>query len=167
MSASTGGRYLYRLLDDVGDGSGSADMNINGATTPTVFLIKPAASETFNLKRMNIAFIGASMDRGDRYGDLILANGLKVYIGNSEGVTLDYTLQQRIQAWPHWGILAGSDVPSSGGVGFDAMNVRWTFDKGTGEDVELVGAQGDYLAVLVEDDISALGYHFCAVQGTQ
>lgn len=165
MSASDAKRYLYRALDLVGDGSGAFDMAVDGSVAVKTFMIKPGVTEVFTLERINIAAASSNWNDATLYGTLTLANGMRIYLGNDEGVMLDYTIQQRIKAWPHWGLLAGSDVPVEGNAGSDPLNVRWTFEKGTGGPIELVGAQGDYLAIDVADNMSGLDYHYAMVQG--
>ena len=165
MSASEGAKYLYRILDLVGDGSGAFDMAVNGSIVTQTFMIKPGASEIITLERMNIAAASLNWNNATLYGTLTLANGMRIYMGNDDGETIDYTDQQRIKAWPHWGLFAGSDVPVEGNAGADSLLVRWTFSKGTGRPIELVGSQGDYLAIDVPDDMSGLDYQYAMVQG--
>ncbi len=167
MAAVGTEKFIYRILDTVGDGSGTTDMAVDGSTTPVVFMVKPADGETFKFKRLNLVACATSFDRADRYGDLTLATGFEIYTGNSLGVTKDFTAQLKITAWPMWGLLAGSDIPTSAGVGFDSFSVRWTFDKGSGEDIELVGSQGDYFAIKVNDNVAALIYQYVMLQGKQ
>ena len=165
MSASEGLQHVYRILDLVGDGSGAFDMAVDGSSVVQKFMIKPGPTEVFSLVRMNIAAASLNWNDATLYGTLTLANGMRVYMGNDDGVTIDYTAQQRIKAWPQWGLLAGSDVPVEGNAGADPLNVRWTFSRGTGKPIELVGAQGDYLAIDVADNMGGLDYQYAMVQG--
>lgn len=157
--------YIYRELDLVGDGSGSSDMAVNGSITPVEFLIKPPAGKVYILKRMNVVALAASWARADQYGGIALTNGMRILIRNDSITKFEYTLQNKILNWADWGRLAGSDVPTSGGVGHDALVVRWTFAKGTGKDIELVGDQGDELVVIIQDNLSPLEAHTITVQG--
>ncbi len=160
------------MLDLVGDGSGTNDSAINGAVTPQEFTYRPAIDPVYNepivalLERMNIYLETASRITPALYGDVDLSSGvgLTVTVKNADGVIHDFT-PNAITTTQHWGLLAGSDVsPSAFAAGVDAVNVRWTFSKG-GDPLVLDGRNGEYLSVLISDDLSGLTSQLMQVQG--
>ncbi len=165
MAADALSGFQFRILDTVGDGSGTIDQAVNGAVTPVIFKIAPPAGVKYTFKRINIVAASGNWNRADQYGAAgTLSNGIKVYVGNTLGVTKDFTLKKTITAWPLWGLLAGSDIPTTGGVGSDSLSVRWTFAKGR-QDFQLDGDQGDYFAIEIQDDLSGLDYQYAMIQG--
>lgn len=164
MAADALSGFQFKILDTVGDGTGTIDQAVNGATVPVVFKVAPPAGSIYTFKRLNLIAAAANWNRADLYGGLTLTNGIQVYVGNSGGITMDFTEQLTIKAWPYWGLLAGSDIPTTGGVGVDSLSVRWTFAKGRG-DISLDGNQGDYFAIKIQDNLSTLAYQYAMIQG--
>ncbi len=166
---------IDQLLCLNGDGSGTADLAINGAVTPQEFTYRPAIDPEYNvaivalLERMNIYIETASRITPALYGDVDLSSGvgLKVTVKNASDAIIHNFTPSAITVTQHWGLVAGSDVtPSAFAAGVDAVNIRWTFTK-AGSPLVLDGRKGEYLSVLISDDLSGLTSQLMQVQGVR
>ena len=166
MPAVGSKKGLYRLLDLNEDGTGSHEMAVNGTSTPQIFMVKPGPGEKIKIERVLVTGISGNWNRADQFGAAgRLTNGIQVYTASSQGIQEDYTKQETLKCWTDFGLLAGSDVPTSGGSGADALVVRWTCNKGY-QEIELVGDSGDFFAFKIQDNLSSLDYLRVAVQGS-
>jgi hypothetical protein len=145
---------LFQILDTNGNGTGTIEQAAD-FTTPDEFYIQPPDGVTYRLKRLNVYVEAANFDRADRYGSVAaLTNGIQIFVESGGSTTLDLTAQQTIKKSYQWGLLAGSDVPTQGGVGFDALNIRWTFAKGC-KNFILNGSTNDRFVMKLSDNLGA------------
>ena len=173
---------INQVLCLTGDGSGTSEMAINGAVTPQEFTYRPAIDPVYNvaivalLERMNIYIETASRITPALYGDVDLSSGVgvKVTIKDASDAVIHNFTPIALTVTQHWGLVAGSDVtPSAFAAGVDAVNVRWTFSKGkrngsgTPSPLVLDGRKGEYLSVLISDDLSGLTSQLMQVQGVR
>ena len=166
---------IDQMLCLTGDGSGVSEMAVNGAVTPQEFTYRPAIDPIYNvavvalLERMNIYIETASRITPALYGDVDLSSGVgvKVTIKDASNNVIHNFTPVALTVTQHWGLVAGSDVtPSAFAAGVDAVNVRWTFTKG-GSPLVLDGRAGEYLSVLISDDLSGLTSQLMQVQGVR
>lgn len=159
VSGLKGSKFLP--LDISGDGTGSIDMAVNGSITPVIFFRKPPVGTTYQIAKAVIMATSANWNNADEYGAAgTLVNGIRVYVNNDAGDMNEFTAEHRIIDWTHWSLLVGSSSIVSGGTGSDALIVEWTFDS----PIELVGDQGDFIAISVHDDLSGLTYQHGVLQ---
>jgi hypothetical protein len=154
---------ITRMIDTNGDGTGAFEQAI---VTTQKYFIQPPDDVTYILKRMNIYAQDLAFTSADNYGAISggLANGIKVYIENDNGVIKDFTDQMTIKTTYQWGLFAGVDATSIGGAGSDPFNVRWTFARTCG-DIILVGSDNERFVVETQDSLADLDSHICQVQG--
>lgn len=155
---------IEQLLDTVGDGSGTTNM----ATTSDTYLIAPPAGTVYALNRLN-AYIEDGINQkfgANLYGALpALTTGIDISVEAASG-RLKLLSPMSIQKIGHWGLLTGVDMfftnfPDSSA---DMAMVRWTFKKGGGA-IWLNGDKGEFLQIIIHDDLSDLVEHTVSVQG--
>lgn len=80
---------LIRLLDIVGDGSGSTDMSLN-FLTPTIFKIAPPKGTIFYMTEIAITFVASGGITPAGYGSgLALSNGIQfVLLTNNQSIVI-------------------------------------------------------------------------------
>jgi hypothetical protein len=156
---------IYQALDTVGDGSGATNQAVNGSSTPVKFLIKPPVTEKYILKRLNLHAIDSNWNNAGFYGAIaLLANGIRIYIENDEGIIKEYTSNFKIQRTHDWALLAGADVTTIGNAGADPLVVRWTFASGY-SNITLDGSKNERFVMEIPDNLSGLDYQVATVQG--
>ena len=156
----------FSLLDEAGDAVNSAGTFGGTVDSHQAFLVKPSATEVFELARMN----GKASDNAVpalnvMLGIARLTNGIRVALYNSSGLVQQLT-PTPIKGWNDWSLATGgADAPI-----IDITNTkiesgfRWTFIK-YGPPVILNGADGDMLVVYSLDDLDALDSLQMAVEG--
>jgi len=156
----------FSLLDEAGDAVNSAGTFGGTVDSHQAFLVKPSATEVFELARMN----GKASDNAvpalnGMLGIARLTNGIRVALYNSSGLVQQLT-PTPIKGWNDWSLATGgADAPI-----IDITNTkiesgfRWTFIK-YGPPVILNGADGDMLVVYSLDDLDALDSLQMAVEG--
>lgn len=167
--AESRGAIISRLLDTVGDGSGTKTAigkYSAGELGSTDFFIAPPAGEIFIIQRMIVSYRASKNWSSTLYGKAIdLTNGVVVTVQDDSGLL--YTLTD-----PDHPILTNADWASycydftlfAFGSGSDQAAIRWTFAK-SGKSVSLTGATGDKLVVTLNDDYDDLEDHHFLVQG--
>lgn len=144
----------------------SIAMNVVGSlASPISFKIAPQSNERWQITRIMITMLAAgatAMDDG-KFGNLTaLTNGvaIRLNIGGQD---------QTITHWQSNGDLKDdmydvlySDKPPAGA--FHGLSGRWTFTKAEFV-ADLDGANGDYLEVLIQDDLSGLADFEIKAQG--
>jgi hypothetical protein len=156
---------IYRFLDTVGDGSGSKNANGNYASAAEEFLIQPGEKEYFKIERMIIQVRDSGAFDAGRYGNNItLTNGIVVQKKDANGVVTNITDNMPIQINADWGRVCFDVSLLSFGTGDDSLVVRWIFSK-NGAPIHLDGDKGEYLAVILNDDLSGLNGHYFYVGG--
>ena len=156
---------LFRYLDTVGDGSGTKDAVGNYAGAVEEFKIVPAAGEVMRIHRLIVSAIDTTGMDADKYGNgITLTNGIFVKTKNASGTILDLTDGEPILTNGAWAHLCYDADVKTWGSGNDHLVVRWTFSK-SGAPIRLVGDDGEYLSVDLNDSFAGLLGHFFMVQG--
>ncbi len=156
---------LFRLLDDVGDGSGVKNAVGDYSTTAKKFIIKPAVNQKFFLARMMIHITdGGALDSGSYGNGITLTNGIEIKVTDSQGYKIDITEGIPILKNPDWARLCYDMNRSNYGTGDETLNARFTFLK-SGVYLVLDGNKGEQFEVDLNDDFSGLVEHYFQVQG--
>ena len=147
-------------IDSAGAFGGTVDSNY-------AFVVKPGATEAYDLVRINIAGGDASAwVVGGMLGVAALTNGIIVAVYGASGLIKTLT-STPIKGWHDWAMVAGSDM----GTTIDITNnkleaaVRWTFAK-TSPAINIDGALGEMLVMYSQDDLDGLTFLQAGVQGT-
>lgn len=145
------------------DVAGNGAYGANGTALLCV-LIKPAATETYELTRMN-GIMGDSKHKLNEYMDIAkLTNGILVQVRNTSGAVATLT-PTPIKISQDWSLATGGvDNPTIDTTTGDAAGFRWTFNK-YGPRILLRGAAGEFLVVLIQDALDGLVYQRFAVEG--
>ena len=156
----------FSLLDEAGDAVNSAGTFGGTVDSHQAFLVKPGATEVFEIVRMN----GKASDNAvpalnGLLGIARLTNGIRVALYNSSGVVQQLT-PTPIKGWGDWALATGgADAPI-----VDITNTkleagfRWTFSK-YGPPVTLRGVEGEMIVIYSLDDLDALDDLQFAVEG--
>lgn len=160
------GDRIDQLLDTVGDGTGTTEQAADFSAAPAEFMYKPKPGTAAVLARMLISIEDGAVFAANQYaGIAALTNGITIKVKDSSGGVIHNFTPNPITKTYHWGLLAGSDVsPIAFAAGADRCLVRWTFDK-AGAPLLLDGDKGEYLSVVVFDDLSGLVSQLMQVQG--
>ncbi len=166
-------RPLYRFLDKNGDGTGETDASEDYSDTGlglTEFYITPMADEVMRIERI-IPFL---QDTGpldaDFYGhDITLTEGVNLQIcrgplGAGREVVVDLMDGQAVLTNAGWGKLCYDVDISEFGREDNVLHARWSFFK-AGQPLQLDGAKGERLSIILNDDLSDLVSHAFMVQG--
>ena len=148
--------FFGRYMDTVGDGTGSRNQAVNGATTPVSFYIKPGAGEIIRIARLITSLRDSgSFDSGGwgNSGGLPLTNGIELFV--KQGGVENNLTEEPIRS--HYDLASTSyDVSyNSWGSGDEFLTNRFTFTK-SGQPIRLIGDNGDWLRVQINDDLSYL-----------
>lgn len=158
---------FYQLMDEVGDGSGNANMSVDGSATPVIFKVVPAAGQVIKLARIITSVRDAgSFDSGGwgNNGGVQLPVGLDlrwkrngaIYDLTKEKVKSVYDLASYSHDLTHFNF----------GQGDEFITNRFTFTK-AGQYLTLDGDAGDELQVIVNDDLTYLVDQRVSAQGYQ
>lgn len=120
-------------------------------TSPAEFIVKPPANENWHIDRMLIVGTdGNTMDDGTFIGIPALTNGVVLREVRARGTRV-------IGNWKTNGDIRldcyDVQYTAKAPAGANGMNARYTF-KNYDVIIELDGADGDYLEILVQDDLS-------------
>jgi hypothetical protein len=164
----TPGSFIYRLLDTVGDGTGTKNANVNGSVTPVTFkLITEEGPHRNELYRMVVHIVDAGPLNADDYGGIAggLVNGLDIGIYNADdSLLLDLLDGLPVKTNSDWGRLCYDVKTLDFGTGTDdAVAVRWTFSKDMGGPIIL--EEGQYIGVTVNDNLTGLIEHYFTLRG--
>lgn len=164
----------FTLKDESGDVINSAGTFGGTVDSNIAVVIKPAATETYKLARMNgWGADSAAIDIDGFLGVAALSNGINVqYWSGNDGQFYDL-LAKPITAWLDWAlVVGGSDVPTEVATNKTIGGIRWTFNRnvegGIGTtNVTLDGSAGDFLAVWTQDDLDGIDVLRFSVQGVK
>ena len=156
---------FYQLMDLVGDGSGSANMNVNGSATPVTFLVKPSAGSVIKLARIitSIRDTGGFDSGGwGNNGGSPLTNGIELkwkrnsvlYNLTENPIKSHFDLASYSYDFMHFNFGAGDEFVTN----------RFTFTK-AGQYLTLDGNLGDELQVIINDDLTYLVDQRVSAQG--
>ncbi len=99
-------------------------------------------------------------------GETKLGTGLTVEKRNAAGIIHTLT-STPIRSWCDWSLVAGTDTPLldlSGNT--TELACRWTFAK-SGPGLTLQGDSGEFVVMVISDDIDGLTYQRASIQGIQ
>jgi len=162
------GRYVYRFLDVVGDGSGVLDLARDHSTTEEFYQVDPPDQGFFAIHQLLIQIRSSGMMAGDRYGDQPeLTNGITVAtIDLNDNIIVDLTDGQPIKSNGDWAGQAYDATHLEYGAGSPSadqfLRIRWSFAD-AGQPIYIT--QGERFAVKLDDDFSGLIAHSAQVQG--
>jgi len=161
------GRYVYRFLDTVGDGTGPTQHS-DDFSTGELFQVDAPDQGFFAINLMTVQIRSNGMMSGEKYGDQSeLTNGITVGIFDlDDNILTDLTDGQPIKSNADWAKYAhdatmldfGAGAPS----GDQYLRVRWNFTD-AGQPVFV--SKGERFAVKLNDDFSGLISQTAQVQG--
>jgi len=142
-----------RILDTVGDASGSIDMRVDGSVTDAHFFLTVPEGHTYLLSSLTIFVQDSPLSATGFGGGAALTNGLDF------GITIDSVFTTRI---PQRTIKTNSDFATFGldirpfiGVGTDAYSAHVNFEESYGGRIKLVA--GMSYTVVVQDNLTTYG----------
>lgn len=131
---------------------------------PIIYWTGPDPGEEWQLTRMIFAMAHSTAGDLGKFGNLpSLTNGVVVRVRNNSSY-------RTLTNWKNSGDMKGGDMydvefdSRSGGGGDFGTSGRWTFQKG-GVVVKLNGDTNDRIEVLIQDDLTTLGFFKMKVQG--
>ena len=140
------------------------DMDVNGVVTAVAFRYTSPDARWARVRRCNLAMIDGSITPS-KFGGIDLSGGTGATVklhAKGGGELFDFMEGSTLKDNTDFAHLAGVDAPIIPAAGDDAFSVRWTLNK-MGDDIYL--EPGDYLEVVIQDDISALTKFRWSVQG--
>tara|TARA_R110000824_G_scaffold143199_11_gene310797 strand:- start:304 stop:834 length:531 start_codon:yes stop_codon:yes gene_type:complete len=150
-------KFVFSFLKD----DSTIEMNVNGASTPVSYKYTAPAGKRVYVYRVNMMMLDASVTASKFGGVASLTTGITVKVKNSADTELlDFLDGQTIQNNTEFGLLAGTDI--NVGSGADGVNIRWTLASAGGS---LILESGDYLEVLVQDNLTGLTSFQAMLQG--
>lgn len=155
----------FELTDSAGTDVAGNGAYVSDGTAWQSFVIKPGAGEFHHLERMNlVAGDSTAPTAGTYLGISKLTSGIRLEVRNAAGTVHTLTATP-VKSWNDWSLNAGNDTPVLDlTAGHTDAAVRWTFSK-TGPRLLLDGNAGEYLALIITDDLDGLTYQRAAVQG--
>jgi hypothetical protein len=141
--------------------NGGPEMNVNGSITPSSHRYTVPAGKRTYVYRINLIILDASIT-ASKFGGLgALSIGITIKAKDSDDVLLlDFLDGQTIKNNAEFCLLAGTDMKI--GPGTDSISIRWTIDKAGGS---LILESGEYLEILVQDDLIGLTSFQAMLQG--
>ena len=155
-------RYLRLSGSDAGTNNAVGDYSTNTGS----FFCSPPAGEIWRVHRMIVTVLNTSSATNiDQYaGIAALSNGIQVKVQN--GITQDLTNNDPIKKLIDWATYCYDlDLKNKVNNGNTCYaGVRWTFAN-SGQEIRLIGDNGDKIEVTCRDDLSALAEHHFLIQG--
>lgn len=155
--AQAGSRTTFwRLLDSVGDGTGTK--NANGSTytaTGTTFFIQPPAASTYDITRLIVTVEDSAVSDATLYGAVLITNGITIRRVSGSNI-LTYTDGVTITTNTHWSRFCEVKTVTT------QLQAICEFG---GAMVQLSGDRNERLEVVLRDDLSGLTGHYFVVQG--
>lgn len=139
-----------------------ANMNVVGTlASPKIYTVKPPSDEVWHIVRFMINSTNDTAMTDENFcGITALTNGMVIRENRATIKT--------IAQWKKGGEMAEDmfnvDYPDKVPAGTFALRGRWTL-KAAGTIARLDGAEGDYLEILVQDDLSAITSFRIKAQG--
>ena len=167
---TTGGvlTRVDRTPDTVGDGTGTKNANVNGATTAVVFKINLPSTRWINLARMIVEVRDAGQFSAERYGFIAngLTNGIQVgrFLTADDSLSVDYLDGLPVKHNAAWGRHCYDTTLRTWGAGDQFLHARWTFSR-AGIFTHMRSTDASYFGVKIRDDCTGLVEHYFTVQG--
>ena len=162
----SGGLIFSRMLDTVGDGSGTKDAVGNYSGAATSFKLKPPAGLIAEVGRVIIQIRDTVAPNSDKYGNNItLTNGISVKITRAGEVIRDLTDGLPIKSNAEWGRMC-FDIKETGfASGTAFVQARWTFRRFSEKGLILNSGSDDALEFILNDSFVGLVDHYFTAQG--
>lgn len=159
---------LSRPLDndfEIGDNVQEVQigMNVLGSlASPLSFKVQPNASERWQITRILITLLDQTAMDDARFGGLSeLTNGVAIRVSNNSVVrTITHWKSNADLKDDMFDVIYSDKAPA----GYFGLGARWTFTKAEFI-ADLDGANGDYLEVLIQDDLTGLDDFEVKAQG--
>jgi len=156
-------QLFMRRMDETGDGTGNADMSVNGSITPVTFKIAPGAGEVIRLARTMMYIQDTGNFDATKWGNNItLTNGQKFEM--KVGAAVVDILGYNIKTLGDMAATAYDVVHFAIGTGDEFAAGRLTFTK-MGQYLRLDGDNNDELRFTINDDQSGLTSQYIMAQG--
>lgn len=158
---------MYQFMDTVGDGNGEINQAVDGETVNVSYFVVPPAGKVYGLARIIFSIRdNGSMDSGGwgSMGANPLDNGFQL-IWHRLGSDIELT-KNPIRSHIDVAAVCHDMIHQNWGAGDEFLTARFTFTK-AGNYLILDGDQGDYLELVVRDDISSVVQQRISVQGYQ
>lgn len=156
-------QLFMRRMDETGDGTGNDNMAVNGAITPVLFKIAPAAGQILRLARSMMYVEDVGNFDADKWGNgLVLTNGQAFEI--KIGAVITNAFGFNIKSLGDIASVAFDITHYAIGTGNEFSGGRLTFTK-MGQYLRLDGDNNDELRFTVNDDQTGLVRQHIMVQG--
>ncbi|MCP4660978.1 MAG: hypothetical protein GY856_36720 [bacterium] len=166
LASGTVQELLHRYLDTVGDGSGTKNAAVDHSGAAEEYMLEPP-DDIFRVTKLWVFIRDGAAFNANGYGGISaspLTNGINVKVKDSSGDVLDLLHAVPVKCNAHWLHHGTMETLSPFGTGDDLMVVTLDF-AATGTVVRLNSALDEYLAVILEDDFSALVEHYFVAEG--
>lgn len=155
---------IFRLLDTVGNGTGTTEATGNYSVTPQSFKYT-APSGWAEIQRIIVMIQDTGAFDIEEYGNgVALTNGIRVFLRDSEDNVIQEYTSFPIKSNGDWAGHCHDFNHFDFGTGDEVGTIRWTFAK-SGQPIIVKLDQGEYFEVLLNDDFSGLNKHRFTIQG--
>ena len=159
---------LFQFLSTNGDGTGVTNINgdYSGGNT-TNFAITASPGRVYQIERMVVTITDSTSNfQRASYGAIGggLSTGLYFGVWDSLGNQIKAITTQTIKSNSDWANYCYDTSVNVWSGGEESLHARWTFSK-SGSPIFLDGDAGEYLGLIVEDDLTGLDTHYFQVQG--
>jgi hypothetical protein len=151
------------LIEGGGDNDAANDYSI----TPETFSLEPGSGEVLKVKTLTIVLHGASGFEPSEYSSLgaPLPNGIEVILEDGGGTILDLTDGFPVTTNAEWMMRSPDfNFHTESGAGNNLLQVTWDFSR-FGVPIRIVGASGEKLSIVLNDDFSGMFQHLFMAHG--
>lgn len=137
--------------------------------SPTSLMLKPAADVIYRVASLVLLVRDTTGFTEEEYGNLgsTLTNGILVRESNAGGVITNFTDSETIKMNSDFSRLCGArEVVTDLGVTNDYLVATLKFEEQFGQSVRLVGDNGEFLEVVLQDDLTGLLAHYFLARGS-
>ncbi len=166
-SSSNNEMNFVQYLDDVGDGTGLFDANLDYSGAPFSYLRQHQVGEApINISELNIYYAYSGNSRADRYGSsLILTNGIIIRKTDSLGAVItDYTDQITPKINADWARQGAAIRFSDQGAGVNFFDATISYRDLSGF---ITLDNQEIFEVVLEDDLTQLNEQRFLIKGYQ
>lgn len=154
---------LFQMVSSNGDGSGLTSQNGNYSVTPQLFFVQPPAGRIYLIYHFTVNIADTAAFGLTDYGGILggLTNGIAFQQRINNVVSnpmVGYTIKRNYQ----WGIFEPPLIVAYGNAQCLTENINVVEHGGP---FVLDGNQGDYLGMLISDNLTALNDQVATVSG--
>lgn len=134
----------------------------------TPLKLKPASGTVYRVKSLVLMVRDATGFAEEEFANFgaALTNGLKIRVSNSDGVVTDFTDTEPIKINSDFHRVCGArDMVTDLGATNDYIAATLKFDEAFGQELRLNGTYGEFLEVLLQDDLTGLVALYCYARG--